>query len=85
LFEIMGIFEFILLSFLVVLAIVVVFMRDLLAAVVVFVVYSLIMAIVFTQLRAPDVALTEAAVGAGITTLLFIITIAKTARREEDD
>jgi len=81
----MGIFEFILMSFLVILAIAVVFMRDLLAATVVFLVYSLIMAIVFTQLKAPDVALTEAAVGAGITTLLFIVTIAKTTRREEDD
>jgi len=80
----MGIFEFILLSFLVILAIAVVFTRDLLAATVVFLVYSLIMAIVFTMLKAPDVALTEAAVGAGITTLLFIITIAKTTRREED-
>ncbi|MCL0050360.1 DUF4040 domain-containing protein [Dehalococcoidia bacterium] len=81
----MGIFEFILMSFLILLAIAVVFVRDLLAATVVFLVYSLIMAIVFTQLKAPDVALTEAAVGAGITTLLFIVTIAKTTRREEDD
>jgi uncharacterized MnhB-related membrane protein len=80
----MGIFEFILMSFLVILATTVVFTRDLLAATVVFLVYSLIMAIVFTLLKAPDVALTEAAVGAGITTLLFIITIAKTTRREED-
>ncbi|MCL0034512.1 DUF4040 domain-containing protein [Dehalococcoidia bacterium] len=72
-------------SFLILLAIAVVFVRDLLAATVVFLVYSLIMAIVFTQLKAPDVALTEAAVGAGITTLLFIVTIAKTTRREEDD
>jgi uncharacterized MnhB-related membrane protein len=81
----MGILEFILMSFLILLAIAVVFIRDLLAAAVVFVVYSLVMAIVFTQLKAPDVALTEAAVGAGITTLLFVITIAKTTRREGDD
>jgi uncharacterized MnhB-related membrane protein len=81
----MGIFEFILMSFLILLAIAVVAIRDLLAATVIFSVYSLIMAIVFTQLRAPDVALTEAAVGAGITTLLFIVTIIKTTRREEDD
>ena len=81
----MGIFEFILMSFLILLAIAVVFMRDLLAATVVFLVYSLIMTIVFTQLKAPDVALTEAAVGAGITTLLFIVIITKTTRREEDD
>jgi uncharacterized MnhB-related membrane protein len=81
----MGILEFILMSFLILLAITVVVIKDLLAATAVFAVYSLIMAIVFTQLRAPDVALTEAAVGAGITTLLFIVTIVKTTRREEDD
>jgi len=80
----MGIAEFLLMSLLVVLAVAAVFMRDLLAATVVFMVYSLLMAIVFTQLKAPDVALTEAAVGAGVTTLLFVIAIAKTDRREED-
>lgn len=79
----MGIAELVLMSLLVVLAMAAVFMRDLLAATVVFMVYSLVMAIVFTQLKSPDVALTEAAVGAGITTLLFVITIAKTSRREE--
>jgi uncharacterized MnhB-related membrane protein len=81
----MGIFEFILMSFLILLAIAVVVIKDLLAATAVFAVYSLIMAIAFTQLKAPDVALTEAAVGAGITTVLFIVTIVKTTRREEDD
>jgi uncharacterized MnhB-related membrane protein len=81
----MGILEFILMSFLILLAITVVVIKDLLAATAVFAVYSLIMAIVFTQLKAPDVALTEAAVGAGITTMLFIVTIVKTTRREEDD
>jgi len=33
-------------------------------------------------LSAPDLALTEAAVGAGITTVLFIVAISKTTRRE---
>lgn len=76
--------DIVLLYFLVILSIIVVFTRDLLAATVVFSIYSLVMAIVFAQLNAPDVALTEAAVGAGITTLLFIAAIAKTTRREED-
>lgn len=76
--------DILLLCFLVILSIIVVFTKDLLAATVVFSIYSLVMAIVFTQLNAPDVALTEAAVGAGITTLLFIVTVAKTTRREED-
>ena len=76
--------DIILLYFLVILSIIVVFTKDLLAATVIFSIYGLVTAIVFAQLNAPDVALTEAAVGAGITTLLFIVTIAKTTRREED-
>jgi len=59
--------DIVLLYFLVLLSIIVVFTKDLLAATVVFSIYSLVMAVVFTQLNAPDVALTEAAVGAGIT------------------
>lgn len=58
--------------------------RDLLAAVIIFSVYSLIMALMWQRLQAPDVALTEAAIGAGVTTVLFVITIFKTRRREEE-
>lgn len=74
----------ILLLFLVTTAAVAIKLKDLLAAVIVFSAYSLMMAILWTQLRAPDLALTEAAVGAGITTVLFVVTIFKTARREDD-
>ena len=64
-------------------AIAVIRIRDLLAAAIVFSAYSLVMAILWTQLRAPDLALTEAAVGAGVTTVLFIITIYRTVRKED--
>jgi uncharacterized MnhB-related membrane protein len=72
-----------LLIFLVTTAAVAISLRDLLAAAIVFSAYSLMMAILWTQLRAPDLALTEAAVGAGVTTVLFVITIFKTTRRED--
>jgi uncharacterized MnhB-related membrane protein len=72
-----------LLLFLVATALSVVYIRDLLAAAVIFSAYSLIMCIVWQELSAPDLAMTEAAVGAGVTTVLFIITISKTTRREE--
>jgi multicomponent Na+:H+ antiporter subunit B len=39
---------------------------------------------VWVILQAPDVALTEAAVGAGVMTLLLLLTIAKTVRPESD-
>lgn len=74
----------ILLVFLVTTAAVAILLKDLLAAIVVFSAYSLMMAILWTQLRAPDLALTEAAVGAGITTVLFVVTIFRTSRREDD-
>ena len=69
---------------LVVTALLATFSKDLLAAVIIFSVYSLIMALMWQRLQAPDLALTEAAVGAGITAVLFIVTIFKTRRREEE-
>jgi uncharacterized MnhB-related membrane protein len=56
--------------------------RDLLAAVVVFAAYGLLMAINWQLLGAPDVAITEAAVGAGVTTLLLVAAIRRTRRYE---
>ena len=76
------IFQYMLLIFLVVCALAVARMRDLLGAVIIFTAFSLVMAILWVQLEAPDVAITEAAIGAGVTTLLFIVVISKTRRTE---
>jgi energy-converting hydrogenase B subunit D len=56
--------------------------KDLLGAVVIFSTYSLLMCLIWQHRGAPDVAMTEAAVGAGVTTVLFLVAIGKTARRE---
>ncbi len=58
--------------------------RDVLSAIIVFGAYSLGMAILYTLLLAPDVAMTEAAIGAGVTTILLLLTIAKTTRPTTD-
>ncbi|MDF2678432.1 MAG: putative monovalent cation/H+ antiporter subunitB [Bacillota bacterium] len=71
----MEIFSIIMLLFLIFSAIAVSAMKDLLGSIIVFMVYSLIMAILWQQLEAPDLAVTEAAVGAGITTVLLIVTL----------
>ncbi len=71
------------LVFLVVCAVVVARSNDLLSAVIMFAAYSLVMAIVWQQLEAPDLALTEAAMGAGVTTILLLVVISKTRRTEE--
>ena len=57
--------------------------RDLLAAVIIFGAFSFFSALFFAILGALDVAFTEAAVGAVITTVLFVSAIFRTARRAE--
>lgn len=79
----MDITMFLLGMFLVACALIVAHIRDLIAATIVWGAYSLTMALLWQQLNAPDVAITEAAIGAGVTTLLLFATISKTRRQEE--
>ncbi len=65
------------------LAIVAVEMKDLLSSVISAGFVSLIASIAFLYLHAPDVSMTEAAIGAGLTTFIFIIAIRKTERWEK--
>ncbi len=58
-------------------------LRNLVAVVMLLGLYSLLMALVWVVLDAVDVAFTEAAVGAGITTILMLAAIALTAREEK--
>lgn len=83
----MNILMYILLSFLVICAIVVSFTKSLLNAVLVFMSYSLVMSIAWILLESPDLAITEAAVGAGVTSILFFITLKKIEeiRKEKKD
>ncbi len=61
-----------------------VYQRDLLYAVIATGIISLILTVLFYILQAPDVALTEAAIGVALTTIIFIITIRNTKRFEDD-
>ena len=67
--------EWLLLTFLVVCALAVSASRNLLSAVIIFMAYSLVMAVLWVLLQAPDLAITEAAVGAGVTSVLFFVTL----------
>ncbi len=58
--------------------------KDLLYAVIATGVISLVLTALFYMLQAPDVALTEAAIGVALTTIIFIITIRNTVRHEDD-
>ena len=80
----MILFKNILLIFLIVCAVSVSFSKNLLNSIIIFMSYSLIMSIIWSLLESPDLAVTEAAVGAGVTSLLFFMTLKKIhAMREE--
>jgi uncharacterized MnhB-related membrane protein len=70
----------VLLLLMLILAIVALATRDLLVTVVVTGVFSLVSCLYYFVLGAPDVALTEAAVGTGIGTVVFIWIVRKTER-----
>ena len=60
-----------------------VWLRNLLASTMVLGIYSLLMAALWVGLDAGDVAFTEAAVGAGVTTVLMLLAIALTGHKEK--
>lgn len=51
--------------------------KSLLHAVIVFMAYSSIMCLLWILMESPDLAITEAAVGAGISGILFLLTLKK--------
>ena len=69
--------EIMLLLFLVLCAIAAVLTKNLVASVIIFMSYSSVMAILWLLLQSPDLAITEAAVGAGVTSLLFFLALRK--------
>ena len=77
-------FGFVLLTLLVVTAIAIVVTPNLFVAVMLMSIFSLLMAATFFLLDAADVALTEAAIGAGMSTILFLGALALIAEREAE-
>lgn len=73
----MEVFKDILLLFLIVCAVSASLIRNPLLSVIVFMSYSLIMSIIWFLLESPDLAITEAAVGAGVSSILFFVTLRK--------
>ncbi len=73
----MQTFMVILLLILLVCAVAVTFSRNLLNSILIFMSFSLVMSVIWMLLESPDLAITEAAVGAGVTTVLFVVTLKK--------
>ena len=67
----MKAFIIVLFIFLIICAVAVSFSKNLLNSILIYMSFSLIMSLVWISLESPDLAITEAAVGAGVTTLLF--------------
>ncbi len=76
--------DLLLLLFTVICAIAAVTVKDLLASVILLGAFSLFMCLLWVEMGAVDVAFTEASVGAGVTTVLFVITVFKTERISKD-
>lgn len=57
--------------------------RDLLSAAIAFGIFSFLLSLEFFILQAPDVAIAEAGIGAGLTTAIYIVAIRGTERFEE--
>ena len=73
----MEVFRIILLVFLVICSIAASLTKNTLISVIIFMSYSVVMSVIWALLKAPDLAITDAAVGAGVTSVLFFITLKK--------
>ena len=78
-----DLFDVLILSLLILCALAIARLKDLAAAVILFSIYSFALCLLWVHRGAPDVAMTEAAVGAGITAVLFFYTLTRTGRREK--
>lgn len=77
-------FDIIILIFLVVTALISLRLKDLLGASIVFGIYSFLICLLWAEMGAVDVAFTEAAVGAGVSTVFMVATVYQTKRRSKD-
>ncbi len=73
----------VLLTVLIVLTLGIIYLKDLLAAVILSGLYSLVSAAIFVTMDAVDVAFTEAAVGAGISTIILLGALSFTKREQK--
>ena len=80
----MIVFESILLTFMIICAISVSTTKNLMSSVIIFMSYSLIASVIWLLLRSPDLAITEAAVGAGVTSTLMFLTLKNVNKLKEE-
>jgi len=76
--------DFILLIIILFLSVAAITVRDLLSAAIILGGFSFMMALLWTEMGAVDVAITEASVGAGVSTVFFVAALHHTNRRSKD-
>ena len=81
----MNVFRIILLTGLVVCAIATAVVKKPMQAVIIYSGYSVVMSVIWMLLQAPDLAITEAAVGAGVTGILFFLTLRRLNLIDQDE
>ncbi|MBU1163816.1 MAG: DUF4040 domain-containing protein [Proteobacteria bacterium] len=77
-------FDLILLALVVICAVAAITVKDLISSAIILGAYSFLMCLIWTGMGAVDVAFTEAAVGAGVSTVFFVAAIFHTTRRTKD-
>lgn len=77
-------FDLIILILLIPIALLALRVRDLLSAAMILGAYSFLMCLLWAEMGAVDVAFTEAAVGAGLSTVFMVATVLRTTRRSSD-
>jgi energy-converting hydrogenase B subunit D len=80
----LELFNTLILSLLVVVAILSLCVRDLVVSAVIFGIYSFLMCLLWAEMGAVDVAFTEATVGAGVSTVVLIATVFNLKRKAKD-
>ena len=76
--------DFIILTLVIISGIAAISIKDLLGAAGLFGAYSFMMCLLWSIMGAVDVAFTEASVGAGVSTVLFVAAVFRTTRRSSD-
>ena len=77
-------FDIIILTFVLICGVAAISIKDLLGATILFGAYSFLMCLLWAIMGAVDVAFTEASVGAGVSTVLFVGAVFQTTRRSKD-
>ena len=76
--------DIIILTMVIIIGIAAISIKDLLGAAILFGSYSFMMCLLWSIMGAVDVAFTEASVGAGVSTVMFVAAVFRTTRRSKD-